>query len=693
MAAETFTWGNAGEKLTPTERRRRMAEAMIARGTDASPIKHWLQGASRVAEALMGQWELNKLDAAEKAAQTQVAADAAAMGMPGAAASAPSPATVASNNVQPGSGDPQNALDAIMNFESGGRNVHQNVVPAGGGFNPSTGTVTGPSSASGYFQMIDPTWRSAAKLAGVDTSQYPTAMSAPYEAQRKVAAALYAKEGFAPWAPYNAALRAHIAKRGGAGAFINDGAPAQVADLPAAGAAPVSMESGQPGFVVPPAAQPAGTTMSAQLFNAIHGNETVPPAFQSEGIRQPWMGTAVPPQPPAGPTMVAAPLPPSRPTDLAMPQADLPAPGAVPTIGQFAPQPQEDLSNAPGAGAREGIVRALMAQQGQTPPVPTAGQAAHAEPARAPSPAVQQVAQAAAASRAPPVPAAATAAAQPSPGVDRVASAIRVMNSPYAQPGQKAVAQMILQQAYRDPTDTEMKRLQLEKAKRDAESAPLERESKQLDIDTKKKALGKVDAPTTKVVKQADGSEVALQWDGATGEWVPLKAPQGGNAVGSNPTNPYALPGKPSEAQAKDAGFAGRMVESHNQITSLESVGTDRRQAAAGAVPYIGNQLSSPDKQRFEQAKRNFVTAVLRKESGAAISTGEFETEEKKYFPQIGDSPEVIRQKRDARELAIEGVMAGAGNGYKVPDSYKPQRGKAALPSGQTKSGVKWSVE
>src|SRR6478609_101436 len=47
-----------------------------------------------------------------------------------------------------GSGGPLNALDAVNRFESGNRNIHQNVVPAGGGYNPSTGTVTGPSSAS-----------------------------------------------------------------------------------------------------------------------------------------------------------------------------------------------------------------------------------------------------------------------------------------------------------------------------------------------------------------------------------------------------------------------------------------------------------------------------------------------------------------------------------------------------------------
>src|SRR4051812_38452680 len=47
--------------------------------------------------------------------------------------------------------------------------------------------------------MIDPTWRRWAKGAGIDISQYPTAMSAPREVQRAVAAHGFKTEGFKPW--------------------------------------------------------------------------------------------------------------------------------------------------------------------------------------------------------------------------------------------------------------------------------------------------------------------------------------------------------------------------------------------------------------------------------------------------------------------------------------------------------------
>lgn len=75
------------------------------------------------------------------------------------------------------------ALAIIMQNESGGRNIEQQLVPRN------------VSSASGYFQMLDSTWRAGAGLAGIDTSLYPRAIDAPFEMQRSAAAALLAQPG------------------------------------------------------------------------------------------------------------------------------------------------------------------------------------------------------------------------------------------------------------------------------------------------------------------------------------------------------------------------------------------------------------------------------------------------------------------------------------------------------------------
>lgn len=75
------------------------------------------------------------------------------------------------------------ALSDIAQRESQGRNVR----------NPA-------STASGPWQMTDPTWRTGAALAGVPTRRYPTARSAPYPVQQQIARAIYDQYGEKPWA-------------------------------------------------------------------------------------------------------------------------------------------------------------------------------------------------------------------------------------------------------------------------------------------------------------------------------------------------------------------------------------------------------------------------------------------------------------------------------------------------------------
>jgi hypothetical protein len=88
-------------------------------------------------------------------------------------------------------------------------------------------------------------------------------------------------------------------------------------------------------------------------------------------------------------------------------------------------------------------------------------------------------------------------------------------------------------------------------------------------------------------------------------------------------------------------------------------------------IPWAGikpvrwpNAWKSEETQTFDQAKRNFVNAVLRKESGAVISPEEFKNADLQYFPQPGDKPEVIKQKAENRRLALESIKQSAGKAY-----------------------------
>jgi len=119
-----------------------------------------------------------------------------------------------------------------------------------------------------------------------------------------------------------------------------------------------------------------------------------------------------------------------------------------------------------------------------------------------------------------------------------------------------------------------------------------------------------------------------------------------------------------NEGQGKAAGYADRMFQSEKIIRQHEQAGTSMQDKLASGVPVVGNYLTSDNYKHFDQAKRDFVNAILRRESGAVISDQEFANAEVQYFPQPGDSPEVIEQKRQNRETAIYGIQRAAGPNY-----------------------------
>lgn len=67
----------------------------------------------------------------------------------------------------------------------------------------------------------------------------------------------------------------------------------------------------------------------------------------------------------------------------------------------------------------------------------------------------------------------------------------------------------------------------------------------------------------------------------------------------------------------------------------------------------------SEDYQVAKAAGDEFLQAILRKDTGAAITAQEQDLYGKTYLPQPGDSPEVIRYKRQARERAIAAIESG----------------------------------
>jgi hypothetical protein len=110
--------------------------------------------------------------------------------------------------------------------------------------------------------------------------------------------------------------------------------------------------------------------------------------------------------------------------------------------------------------------------------------------------------------------------------------------------------------------------------------------------------------------------------------------------------------GKPlTEGQAKARIFGTRMYESGNIVSDLEDEFTG---ITSGVASWLPSYLKSEDRKKYEQAQRDFVNAVLRRESGAQIPPDEFDSAKKQYFVAPGDTPAVIKQKRTNRQIATK---------------------------------------
>ena len=61
--------------------------------------------------------------------------------------------------------------------------------------------------------------------------------------------------------------------------------------------------------------------------------------------------------------------------------------------------------------------------------------------------------------------------------------------------------------------------------------------------------------------------------------------------------------------------------------------------------------------KQYKQAQKNFINAVLRRESGAAIGKDEFKQAREQYFAEPGDTESVLEQKRRNRQTVINSLI------------------------------------
>jgi hypothetical protein len=167
-------------------------------------------------------------------------------------------------------------------------------------------------------------------------------------------------------------------------------------------------------------------------------------------------------------------------------------------------------------------------------------------------------------------------------------------------------------------------------------------------------------------ITAATGKASDWQYDGDRGVLI--------NKQTGETKTPTGLEGKPvklTEGQGKAFMFGNRAAEADRIITDLTGKysptalaaksGAGKVWGVGGALEMGANAMLGESEQKAEQAQRDFINAVLRQESGAVIADSEFDNAKKQYFPQPGDSAQVIKQKAANRLRAIEGFRVVSG--------------------------------
>lgn len=210
--------------------------------------------------------------------------------------------------------------------------------------------------------------------------------------------------------------------------------------------------------------------------------------------------------------------------------------------------------------------------------------------------------------------------------------------------------------------------------------------------------LARIRASEDEARKDARGPEVVQEWRYArANSLTTAKSPaEYAREKAAKPAEPFTLapgavrydasgkpianvprePKEPTEGQSNANLYVRRMEEAESILAKPEMVAASMGpfDRAASKVPGVGNYVVSSNFQQAEQAQRDFVNAVLRRESGAAIAATEFDNAKRQYFPLPGDSPAVISQKAENRKTAIEGIRAAAGPAYARPAPKQTER-------------------
>lgn len=214
-----------------------------------------------------------------------------------------------------------------------------------------------------------------------------------------------------------------------------------------------------------------------------------------------------------------------------------------------------------------------------------------------------------------------------------------------------------------------------------------------------------------KVETNPDGSVTKYYTDGSE-EAGKLNQPISGDGI-----KPISLPqaqsiiDKANEGSKKAAGFALRLKDSMDSMNQLSKSIDPKRVALINRSlgdGTIANLSLSPAEQQYMLNARDALYAILRPETGAAITLPEMQEYSKMYLPQPGDSKaatETKMRKMQGQYNSLRGqsgrvydalVVSSAANSQQQSNSQQPtntQQQQSQSGSYTSKSGIQFTVE
>ena len=214
-----------------------------------------------------------------------------------------------------------------------------------------------------------------------------------------------------------------------------------------------------------------------------------------------------------------------------------------------------------------------------------------------------------------------------------------------------------------------------------------------------------------KVETNPDGSVTKYYTDGSE-EAGKLNQPISGDGI-----KPISLPqaqsiiDKANEGSKKAAGFALRLKDSMDSMNQLSKSIDPKRVALINRSlgdGTIANLSLSPAEQQYMVNARDALYAILRPETGAAITLPEMQEYSKMYLPQPGDSraaTETKMRKMQGQYNSLRGqsgrvydalVVSSVANSQQQSNSQQPtntQQQQSQSGSYTSKSGIQFTVE